>query len=700
MFKKGFSLTNHRNILSIFIALLIFAIIFVIWQFNFLYIFDVKVRDLYFKYNFKLQLSDNIIVVEIDDDTLTWRKSRDWEVTLEWLWRFPFDRMYYWKAIDNITNDWAAVIWLDIIFWEKSNDDSDDILATSIENSKRVVLWWWSLSDWSLGLPYYKFNEHILTTWYYLPNVDKTDNIYENERILYSIRPFAKFRWSDTLYSHFTIALLKWYYSYIYNDPEILNLSPVSYKDKFVLWDKIEILKSRSYKNELLINYTKTDRFNKISFLDAYEGNFQPWYFKDKIIIIWATARWIKDTFTTPFWDTFWVYTHANVINTLIMKNGIRYFNINMEWFLIFLLIVVSVYFNISKSSYVLILSNFSIISLLVIWFIYITTITNVLLNFPVELVLWIVLSLVISNILKYLIENKSKAKLNKALSEYVSVDVANEILSGEWKINLDWEDKSIAIFFSDIEWFTSISEKFSAEQLVAFLREYLSDMSDIIMDEKWFINKYEWDAIMALWWVFWSDWAETYRVCVAALHQQKVLNDLNLEWKKRGFSRIKARIWIHYWNAIIWNIWSEWRKMEFTALWDSVNLASRLEWVNKFYWTYICASEDIYEKEKENFEFRYLDQIRVKWKENSIKIYELLSWKWDLTDKQEGVLFNFKVAINLYKEKKFEEALPLFTRLAKNWDGPSITYKERCEAYIKNPPEEYWDGIWTMTSK
>ena len=693
MLKKEFSLTKHRNLLSIFISLLIFLIVFLISATNFLYIFDKKIQDLYFIFN-DINVNKDIIVVEIDEDTLSWRKDNKWKVILDWLWRFPFDRKYYAKVIDNLNNAWAAVIGLDIIFWEKSNDKSDDILSNSIKKAWNVILWLWPNSSWIIQFPYYKFWKYILNSGYYAPNIDKTTNT------VYSIRPFAKFRWSDKILDHFAIAIIKWFYSKIYNDRDILTAKVLSYPTKLLIWDKIELMRSRSHKNEVLINYTDSSKFTKRSFLDIYYNQFDKNLFKDKIVVIWVTAKGIKDIFNTPIWVEYWVYTHINLINTILTKSWIKYFNETLEWLLIFLLIIVSVYFNISKSSYVLVLSNLALVSLFVLWVLYITILTTTLLNFPIELFLSLILSLAISNIVKYLIENKNKTKLNKALSEYVSADVANEILSEEWKINLDWEDKKIAIFFSDIEWFTSISEKFSPEQLVSFLREYLSDMSDIIMDEKWFINKYEWDAIMALWWVFWNEWAETYRICVAALHQQKVLNDLNIEWKKRWFSRIKARIWIHYWNAIIWNIWSVWRKMEFTALWDSVNLASRLEWVNKFYWTYICASENIFELEKENFEFRYLDQIRVKWKENAIKIYELISGKWNLTKKQEDVLFNFKVAINLYKERKFDEALPLFKKLADKWDWPSITYKKRCEIYIKNPPDSNWDWVWTMQSK
>jgi adenylate cyclase len=264
----------------------------------------------------------------------------------------------------------------------------------------------------------------------------------------------------------------------------------------------------------------------------------------------------------------------------------------------------------------------------------------------------------------------------------------------------LDWERKRVAIYFSDIEWFTSISEKMQAEELVAFLREFLSEMSDVILDEKWFINKYEWDAIMALWWVFIDDNKSSYYACSVSLKQQILLNELNKKWQNEWISKVKVRIGLHIWEAIVWNIGSQGRKMEFTALWDSVNLASRLEWVNKFYWTYICVSEDIYKENKWNFEFRYLDTIRVKWKDNPVKIYELLDLKWELKKEKRQIFKKFNEAIELYKARDFIQAKTIFEELIKLWDKPSEEYLRRCKIYIRKKPREDWDRIWDFEEK
>ena len=139
---------------------------------------------------------------------------------------------------------------------------------------------------------------------------------------------------------------------------------------------------------------------------------------------------------------------------------------------------------------------------------------------------------------------------------------------------------------------------------------------------------------------------------------------------------------------------------MEFTALWDSVNLASRLEGVNKFYGTYMCVSEDVYNETKDYFVFRYLDKIRVKWKKIWINIYELITEKQNLDVQRQQIFNRFAEAIELYLWRNFQEAMVIFHELLAQGDAPSGTYVKRCEMYLQNPPDDEWDGVWTMESK
>ena len=366
------------------------------------------------------------------------------------------------------------------------------------------------------------------------------------------------------------------------------------------------------------------------------------------------------------------------------------------------MLIITSIYFSLSPSGFIIVIANLAISGIfLVIYPIVILTFFSYIFSHLFELFLALPISIAIWNSVKYVYESNNKVKLSKALSEYVSKAIVKEILSNSWDIKLDWDLKKLTIFFSDIEWFTTISEKFSPEELITFLRKYLSYMSNIILDNNWFINKYEWDAIMALWWAFSDNEKDSYYACLSALKQQETLKELNSNWQKVWLPKIKVRIWLHTWQAIVWNIWAVWRKIEYTALWDSVNLASRLEWVNKFYWTFICVSEDIFEENKDFFEFRYLDKIRVKWKDNAIKIYELLSEKWNLTLKKEKIRTEFEKAILVYNSRDFISAKDLFENIYKKYnDSPSKTYFERCEYFMNNKPKSNNELIWNYETK
>ena len=138
---------------------------------------------------------------------------------------------------------------------------------------------------------------------------------------------------------------------------------------------------------------------------------------------------------------------------------------------------------------------------------------------------------------------------------------------------------------------------------------------------------------------------------------------------------------------------------MEFTALWDSVNLASRLEGVNKAYNTNICCSEDIYLEAREKYFFRYLDKIRVKWKNKWVKIYELMWRIWEMEDYQLDIISNFNNWILAYIKRDFQKAKEIFEKLSVV-DNPSKIYLQRCEDYISNPPSEDWDWIYVMKTK
>lgn len=624
---------------------------------------------------------DDIVIVEIDDRTTN-------NIS-----RFPFDRKVYIPIIERLNQEWVALIAFDVIFADRTNSESDQALAEAITQAKNIVLWLSFSSKGYLEQPLDIFKKWAVATGFFAQHIDPIT------QSVFSYSPYYNDKKNKSVEEHFVVSIVKQY---------LWITTPSFIKDwKYYLEEDRSFAFINNKKDLLYITYSENQSYSRISLYDIYnENEFQRVKkqidLKWKIVLIWATAKGLKDTFMTPEWMRYWVHIHAEAINNLLRWVDIKYFSKYIEWLIIMFIIIISIYFNLSRSWNILILSNIALISFFGLFFPLILLLKwAILINYFYELIFALIFSLAISNIFKYMIENKSKNKLNQALWEYVSKDIAAEILSGAGKINLDGENKKIAIFFSDIEWFTSISEKFTPEDLVSFLRIYLSEMSNIILDQRGFINKYEWDAIMALWWVFESYNESTVsEACESALQQQEKLNKLNKVWSEQWFDLIQARIWIHVWDAIIWNIWAKWRKMEFTALWDSVNLASRLEGVNKFYGTYLCVSEDVVNETKDNFSYRYLDKIRVKWKEQPVVIYELLARKWCLEQDKKEIVLEFTQWIKKYLDQNFIEAKIIFKKCYDLWDIPSKTYIERCDLYLHTSPWTNWDWVWNHDSK
>lgn len=688
---------NKKSLFQIFSAsILIFSFTHFLWIFfnwfnsEFLY---------FLKWLISNDTNKNIIVIEIDN--LTYNK----------LW-FPIDRWDYVPFLDNLKKSQPAVIWFDVLFLDKWKDEKKDKeFAEKIKELWNVVLWFDIKNQKEAIMPYKTFNDALYSAWYFQPIINP-----DTQKVS-SIEPFKELvlNWKKSYYESFSFSVLRSYYNLIFwKNDKIISPKVTNNKYSF-FWKEIPIIYSnisgRRY-SEFIIKYTQSNLFKRESFYNVYTWNFDEEEFKDKIVLIWFTAEWVKDDFIVPsLWITKWVYIHANAINNILNWTFVIYFDKKIELLISFLFIFLLMYLNLAylktvNLRWIIFWAIFSFVLLacvyltLFMWFNF-SSWLYILPNFPLQFILVLFLSFFASSVLKYVNEDKNKKRLSKALSEYVSSDIAKEILTSSWTVKLNWERKKITMFFSDIAGFTTISERMDPENLVSFLKIYLWTMSDIIMDNKWFINKYEWDAIMALWWVFNSD--ETFWVisaCSSALLQQKMLNVLNEEFERTWVWAIKVRMWIHVWDAIIWNIWSEWRKMEFTALWDNVNLASRLEWVNKFYWTNICVSEGVYEIWKELFVFRFLDKIKVKWKNISVNIYELIWHKWEISDLKIEIINTFQWAIRDYFDRDFNLAKEKFSKLVELWDEPSREFVHRCEVYLDLWVWDDWDGVWTMKNK
>lgn len=288
-----------------------------------------------------------------------------------------------------------------------------------------------------------------------------------------------------------------------------------------------------------------------------------------------------------------------------------------------------------------------------------------------------------------------------RSFKKYVPANLVRQLIRLGKDATLGGEKKEITIFFSDIDGFTSISEKLKPEELVDDLSEYLSLMSDTICLHHGTVDKYIGDAVMAFWGA--PDILDDHAVlaCKAALENQRKLKLLSKKWIKSGKLPFNTRMGINTGELIVGNIGSK-DRLNFTVIGDAVNLASRLESINKFYCTDIIINESTYRIVKDHFETRMLDYVVVKGKNVPVAIYELISEKEDNNKEINEFVTLFENGIAHYRKRQWKEASNLFkeTLRIKKDDKPSMIFIERCAAYQNEPPPDDWKGVFVLKTK
>ncbi|MFC2088840.1 adenylate/guanylate cyclase domain-containing protein, partial [Calditrichota bacterium] len=536
----------------------------------------------------------------------------------------------------------------------------------------------------------------------------------------------------DTTYSSFVTEILKIYMGYDKN-LELQNLP-----DNFTLGD-FEIPKFDV--NSMLINYYGPARtFPYFSFdnvlddedfdlledfdLDAFDDPGDPDFdippgplysgiFKDKIILIGSTMQELHDDFPTPFLEIKdesgkstkalmpGVETHANALQTTIDKNYIIEIGFWLNLLLLVILAVIIYLLTYYLPTLWAVISSVVLILLYVGIGIYVFTDHSFIVEFTTPVIL-MVLSFGGHTLYQYILSQEERRMIKGAFAHYVPEKVVAQILEDPDKLTLGGEQCVVSVLFSDVAGFTSISEKLTPAELVHLLNEYLTDMTDIVLQNNGIIDKYEGDAIMAEFGVPVHYDNHPYMACKTALEMQKRLKQLRAKWKKENKPQITARIGINTGEVIVGNMGSR-DVFDYTVMGDHVNLGSRLEGANKFYGTNIMISEYTYEHVKDQFYTRPLDLILVKGKKLPIKVYELIAFKEDeLVDSYSQMLKFYDQGLKAYQARHWDEAIDNFEYCLKliPSDVPSDEYRKRCIDYKFNEPPDDWSGITVMKGK
>ncbi len=291
-----------------------------------------------------------------------------------------------------------------------------------------------------------------------------------------------------------------------------------------------------------------------------------------------------------------------------------------------------------------------------------------------------------------YFYSAREKRFIREAFSQYVSPHIVAELVKNPQMLSLSGQQKELTVMFSDIRSFTSLSEQLDTHELGRFMNEYLSAMSDIVMDTWGMVDKYIGDAIMALWGAPLEDEQHASRAVACALRMIEALPRLNDGFTARGLLPVNIGIGINTGLMQVGNFGSE-KRFDYTVLGDNVNLSSRLEGLNKNYGTNILISQFTYARVADTYRCRFIDRVKVQGKSNAVAIYEPLTSE-QLASISEEQLQMYAEALDLYWQRDFSASLALFSSLEQRDDIQLYRlYRQRCEHYIAEAPPSDWDG-------
>ena len=288
-----------------------------------------------------------------------------------------------------------------------------------------------------------------------------------------------------------------------------------------------------------------------------------------------------------------------------------------------------------------------------------------------------------------------------RSFQKYVPADLVRALLASRQDANLSGELRTVTIFFSDVADFTAIAEELRPEELVERLREYLTALSQEIQATGGTVDKYIGDAVMAFWGAPTTDPEQAQAACAAALRCQAALQGLHARWRAQGRQPFATRIGVHTGEVVVGNIGSE-ARLNYTVIGDAVNLASRLEGLNKHYGTRILISESTFQAAGATVVARPIDYVSVKGKRRPVLIYELLGPKGEAEAGSSELAAVQGEALARYRQQDWEEAIRLFERVLalRADDPPARLMIARCRAYQASPPGPEWDGVYRLDSK
>ena len=452
----------------------------------------------------------------------------------------------------------------------------------------------------------------------------------------------------------------------------------------------------------------QTERIDASQFLEKYSNEFNRGelankYTEGRFVFIADVSQGIPDKGKTPIHvkEQPLVVAHAAVLNGLINNSfHEKYSSTGLALLMIAMGLILGVFACLRKNIY---FYGAGVLLLAFIWKFTFYAFSEMQL-FPIVTFSGLTL-LNFSGLLfgVLFVANKDQSFLKYAFSKYVPAGVVEQILSRPEVLTLGGEERVMSVLFSDIAGFTTISEKMTPVELVGLLNEYLTAMTNIVLEEGGIIDKFEGDAVMAEFGAPIPTQDHADRAVITGIKMQHRLKKLRNNWFERGLPKIEARVGINTGSMVIGNMGSD-QVFDYTVVGDAVNLASRLEGANKPYGTFLMISEyTLKYLTPGRFRLRLLDVIKVKGKSEAVKVYEVYGEGSEKISPADIEYYNsYQEGFEAYLNKNFSEAKIKFSQslFLRPTDLAAQLLLDRIRAIDDQTLPKDWDGSIALASK
>lgn len=592
--------------------------------------------------------------------------------------QWPWPRSLHGRLLDNLREAGVAVVGFDVVFSESTSPAEDGAFAKAIQRHGNVVL--------AADMVY-----------------DETGNVRQWLRV----EPLGLFGEAGAVTGFASVQI----------DPDGVQRQAPANQDAF--WIRVlSLLDKRSPGIVAQLNATSGTRirylggshtFTYIPYYQLLEPDkyLSPnWkdYLKDNIVIVGRDLKTTtevrsaqSDMFQTPFfWKNHQLMPGSEIQANLVanMVNGEALQVVHREWSLLLWFITATLSIALMRRwkplhsgmvALILIGSIGAVDYILFIW---------PLVWLPAAgAILTVLLIYLAQGGMAYFFEQRQRRQIKHAFSKYVAPAIVEEVLAQPEKLKLGGGRRELTLLFTDLAGFTSISEAMEAEQVAAILNRHLSEMTEIVLRHHGTVDKFIGDAVMAFWGAPVLDPDQCLHAINAAIEMQEKIAAMRQEIMAAGGQELYMRIGIHRGECIVGNMGGD-NRFDYTAIGDAVNLASRLEGVNKFYGTGILASEPVVKAVAGQISFRQVDIVRVKGKQLGIGIFTPCE-NVRLTQLTES-------AFAAYRDGKWELATEHWNAVLENFANDTVAqvFQNRLLRFRKSGWPETWDGISTLETK